>query len=48
MKKRWNFSDKSKAAVALEALRGDKTVQDHFTPHVPAGEHGALVETARR
>jgi len=27
MTKRRNFSDKFKAAVALEALRGDKTVQ---------------------
>ena len=26
--KRWNFSDKFKAAVALEALRGDKRVQE--------------------
>ena len=28
MTKRRNFSDKFKAAVALEALRGDKTVQE--------------------
>ena len=28
MTKRRNFSDKFKAAVSLEALRGDKTVQE--------------------
>ena len=28
MTKRRNFSDQFKAAVALEALRGDKTVQE--------------------
>ena len=28
MTKRRNFSDKSKAVVSLEALRGDKTVQE--------------------
>jgi len=28
MTKRRNFSDKFKASVALEALRGDKTVQE--------------------
>ena len=28
MTKRRSFSDKFKAAVALEALRGDKTVQE--------------------
>jgi transposase len=28
MTKRRNFSDKFEAAVALEALRGDKTVQE--------------------
>ncbi len=28
MTKRRNFSDRFKAAVALEALRGDKTVQE--------------------
>ena len=28
MTKRRNFSDKFKAAVALEALRGDRTVQE--------------------
>lgn len=28
MTKRRNFSDRFKATVALEALRGDKTVQD--------------------
>lgn len=28
MTKRLNFSDKFKAAVVLEALRGDKTVQE--------------------
>jgi transposase len=28
MTKRRNFSDKFKATVALEALRGDKTVQE--------------------
>ena len=28
MTKRRNFSDKFKAAVALEALRADKTVQE--------------------
>ncbi|MBL1436314.1 MAG: transposase, partial [Rhodobacteraceae bacterium] len=28
MTKRRNFPDKFKAAVALEALRGDKTVQE--------------------
>ena len=28
MTKRRNFSDKFKAAVALEALRGEKTVQE--------------------
>ncbi|MCP4005904.1 MAG: hypothetical protein GY725_17070 [bacterium] len=28
MTKRRNFSDKFKAAVTLEALRGDKTVQE--------------------
>jgi len=28
MTKRRNFSDQLKAAVALEALRGDKTVQE--------------------
>ncbi len=28
MTKRRNFSDKFKAVVALEALRGDKTVQE--------------------
>ena len=28
MTKRRNFSDTFKAAVALEALRGDKTVQE--------------------
>ena len=28
MTKRRNFSDKFKTAVALEALRGDKTVQE--------------------
>ena len=28
MTKRWIFLDKFKAAVALEALRGDKTVQE--------------------
>ena len=28
MTKRRNFSDKFKAAVALEALRGDETVQE--------------------
>ena len=28
MTKRRNFSDKFKAAVALEAVRGDKTVQE--------------------
>lgn len=28
MTRRRNFSDKFKAAVALEALRGDKTVQE--------------------
>ena len=28
MTKRWNFSDNFKAAVALQALRGDKTFQE--------------------
>jgi transposase-like protein len=28
MTKRWNFSDKFKAAMSLEALRRDKTVQE--------------------
>ena len=28
MTKRRNFSDKFKASVALEALRGDKTIQE--------------------
>ena len=28
MTKRWNFSDQFKAAVVIEALRGDKTVQE--------------------
>ena len=31
MIKRWNFSDKFKAAVAVQALRGDKTVQEIAT-----------------
>jgi transposase len=41
MTKRRNFSDQFKAAVALEALRGDKTVQEiaaiqgrHYTLHL--------------
>ena len=46
MTKRRNFSDKFKAAVALEALRGDKTVQE-IAAKLPtssyAGEH---META--
>ena len=28
MTKRWNFSDKYKGTVSLEALRGDKTLQE--------------------
>ena len=40
MTKRRNFSDKFKASVALEALRGDKTVQEiaannHIAPILP-------------
>jgi len=35
MTKRRNFSDQFKAAVALEALRGDKTVQEIAAPSVP-------------
>jgi len=33
MTKRRNFSDKFKATVALEALRGDKTVQEIASKH---------------
>lgn len=33
MTKRRNFSDKFKAAVALEVLRGDKTVQEIAARH---------------
>ena len=46
MTKRRNFSDNFKASVALEALHGDKRVQEiaFQAPNVPiAGEH---VETA--
>ncbi len=46
MTKRRNVSDKFKAAVVLEALRGDKTVQEIASqaPSPPdAGEH---META--
>jgi hypothetical protein len=37
MTKRRNFSDNFKAAVALEALRGDKTVQEIAANAVGAG-----------
>lgn len=43
MTKRRNFSDKFKATVALEALRGDRTAQEIAAKHkvhllpVPAG-----------
>jgi transposase-like protein len=33
LKKRRRFSDKSKATVALEALRGDKTAQEIAAKH---------------
>lgn len=33
MTPRWIFSDKFKATVALEALRGDKTVQEIAAKH---------------
>jgi hypothetical protein len=58
MTKRRNFSDKFKAAVALEALRGDKTVQEisakrqlHLLPagvcvQTLRGDAGEHVETA--
>ncbi len=31
--KRWNFTDQFKAKVALEARRGDKTVQEIVAKH---------------
>ena len=33
MAKRWNFTDQFRAKVALEALRGDKTVQEIAAKH---------------
>ena len=58
MTKRRNFSDKFKAAVALDALRGDKTVQEiaakrqlHLLPtgvclQTLRGDAGEHMETA--
>jgi transposase-like protein len=45
MTKRRNFSDKFKAAVALEALSGDKTVQEIA---VKRQIHPTQVSTVRR
>ena len=45
MTKRRNFSDKFKATVALEALRGDKTVQEDRS-EAPA--HPTQVSTWKR
>ena len=33
MTKRWKFSDQFKAKVTLEALRGDRTIQDIAAKH---------------
>ena len=51
MTKRWNFSDIFKAAVAIEALRGDKTVQEiaakrqHHPTQVSAWKRRAIEGT---
>ena len=46
MTMRRNFSDKFKATVALEALRGDKTVQEIATKLPASSNAGEHVETA--
>ncbi|MGA9252868.1 MAG: transposase [Roseobacter sp.] len=46
MTKRRNFSDKFKATVALEALCGDKTVQEIAVKHQLHPTQGEHVETA--
>ncbi|WP_458792571.1 hypothetical protein [Yoonia sp. MH D7] len=46
MTKRRSFSDKFKATVALEALRGDKTVQEIAAKQPTSPNAGEHVETA--
>ena len=46
MTKRRNFSDNFKASVALEALRGDKTVQEIAAKMAAPPNAGEHVETA--
>ena len=48
MTKRRNFSDKFKDAVALEALRGDKTVQEVAAKRQLAVENDFLSQGLKR
>jgi len=52
MAKRRNFTDQFKAKVALEALRGDKTVQEIAAKHqlhlLPAGYCAAMSREANQ
>jgi transposase-like protein len=48
MAKRWKFLDQFKAKVALEALRGDRTIQEIAVKHQVHPNQVQPVKTAGR